>query len=311
MKIKIIGILVCILLIATALPAVGTITKQEHNPNNQNIGDRGGIFAQLPSPHGDPQPVAWISDVRLGWKVYEDFWDVTSPICDIYWWGQTPYWDGSTWQPCEPIGMTVDITFYEDNGGEPGAIFCSYDNVVPEYTPTGIMYDYPEFPNGPFELIYFEYELDTWCNLSDGWFSIQSIDSDNDCSFGWFESPDGNDIIIQNSIQRPTDVAFIFTDGEESAIDINVKSGLGVTLEVTNSGNETLTGIPVDIVVYGGIFGKINAHVRETISLYPGDTASVGTGVFLGLGKIAIGVIADDVVEYYSGMQLLIFTIIQ
>jgi len=305
---KIIGILVLTLLVTTALPAMGTMTEKE---DDQNIGGRGGIFRQLPSPHGDPQPVGWISDVRLGWKVYEDFWDVTSPICDIYWWGQTPYWDGSTWQPCEPIGMTVDITFYEDDGGKPGAIFCSYDDVVPEYIPTGIMYDYPEFPNGPFELIYFKYELDTCCNLSDGWFSIQSIDSDNDCSFGWFESPDGNDILIQNSIQRTTDVAFIFTDGEESGIEINVKSGFGVTLEVTNSGTETLTGIPVDVIVYGGIFGKIKVYVRETINLDPGDTTSVGTGVFLGLGKIAIGVIVDEEVEYEKGKQLLILTIIQ
>jgi len=308
MKKKIVGILVCTLLIATALSAMGTMTEKE---DNQNIGGSGEIFGQLPSPHGDPQPVGWASDLRVGWKVYEDFWDITSPICDIHWWGQTPYWDGSTWQPCEPIGMTVDITFYEDDGGEPGAIFCSYDDVIPEYTLTGIMYDYTEFPNGPFELIYFEYELNTCCNLSDGWFSIQSIDSDNDCSFCWFESPDGNDIIIQNSIQRTTDVAFIFTDGEESGIEINVKSGIGVTLEVTNSGTETLTEIPVDIIVYGGIYGKIKVHVRETINLDPGDTASVGTGVFLGLGKIAIGVIADDVVEYKQGLHLLIFTLIK
>ena len=37
---------------------------------------------------------------------------------------------------------------------------------------------------------------------------------------------------------------------------------------------------------------------------------SVGTGLFLGLGKIVIGVIVDDQVEYKKGLQLLIFTLI-
>ncbi len=312
MKKKILGIFVCMLLIATALPAVGTMTEQDYNSSNQNIGDRGGMFRQLPSPPVDPMPYGWISDSQMGWQVYEDFWEVSSPICDIHWWGGTPIWMNETWYPCNPEGMTFDIIFFEDEDGMPGNVSCSYDDISPIITPTGIMYDYPdEFPEGPFELYYFEADLNPCCNLSNGWVSIIKKYSPNDCTFGWHESPDGNDKIIQNINWRSTDVAFILTDGEEPDLEINIKSGLGATIEVTNSGNETLTGIPVDVVVYGGLLSKINVHVRETISLDPDETKPVGTGIFLGLGKIAIGVIADDVVEYHSGLQLFIFTIVQ
>ena len=311
MKKKLLGIFVCTLLIATALPAVGTMTVQDNNSSNQNIGGRGGMFRQLPSPPVGPMPYAWISDSQMGWQVYEDFWEVSSPICDIHWWGVAVIRMNDTWYQGNPEGMTFDIIFFEDEDGEPGAEVCSYTEVSPLIIGTGIMYDYPDESEGPFELYYFEADLNPCCNLSNGWVSIIKKDSPTDSMFGWHDSPDGNDKMYQNTIQCPTDVAFILTDGEEPDLEINIKSGFGATIEITNSGDETLTGIPVDVVVYGGMLSMINVHVRETIHLDPSDTASVGTGLFLGLGKIAIGVIADDVVEYHSGLQLFIFTIVQ
>lgn len=64
-----------------------------------------------------------------------------------------------------------------------------------------------------------------------------------------------------------------------------------------------------DIYVVTKTAGKINVHVRETLSPNPDKTKSVGPGIFFGLGKIAIGVIADDVVDHKKGLQLFIFTI--
>jgi hypothetical protein len=314
-KKKIIVMLVCMLLIATALPAVEAMNKLEYN---QSIVDRGGIFRQLPAPTvWDPPPVGWKSDITSGFLAYEDFWGITSPICDVHWWGIV----GSLDDPCDPVGMTFDITFYNDDGsGYPGDVVFSYVDVTPSITATGVVYDMTVYDDTFYELYYFETQLDPCCDLEEGWISILSTGSDNDCFFGWFESFDGNGDAVSygngqwwwhSSTLHSSDLAVILTDGREPDFEIAIKSGFGVTLEVTNSGDETLTGIPVDIVIYGGILGKINVHVRETINLDPSDSASVGTGVFLGLGKIAIGVIADDVVEYHSGLQLLIFTIIQ
>ena len=92
MKKKILGIFVFMLLIATTLPAVGTTIKNE---NAQSIGDRGGIFRQYPSPLGDPMPEAWISDKQTAFRFYEDFWEVSGPICEIHWWGQAAIWNNT------------------------------------------------------------------------------------------------------------------------------------------------------------------------------------------------------------------------
>jgi len=315
MKKKLLGIFVCMLLIATALPAVGIMTNREYNSNNQTICGRGGLFRQLPYLPNDPKMDSWGSDEAWDMICYDDFRDIASPICDIHWWGHSLISDGGKIYDCDPTGMTFDITFYEDNNSMPGDIVCSYDDVSPTITPTNIKYDWSEVPGlDIYEMHYFEVELSPCCNMSDGWVSIVGTGSDNDCFFSFLCSPDGNSIayqLMEGELVERDDFAFMLTDGEETSLEMDVTGGLGVTVEITNIGDETLTDIPIDIVIFGGLFGRIEVQVEESMNLNPGDTASVGTGLFLGLGKIAIGLIADDVVEYPSGLQLLIFTIIQ
>lgn len=307
MKIKIVGIIVFMLIVATTLPVVGVVNESENNP----IINKGGIFRQLPSLPDDPMPYGLVSDPDQGWTVYEDFSGLTLPICHIHWWGQTVIRQNETWFPGSPEGMTFDIIFYENNNGEPGSVIFSFEDVVPEYTGTGIMYDYPdEWPDGPFELYHFEVDLGLCFDLTCGWVSIFSKYSPTDSVFGWIESPDGNGKLFQNDIERDMDVAFLLAEIGDPEIELNIGGGLGVTVEITNIGNETLTNIPVDIVVYGGLFSKTKINKREAVNLNPGDTTSIKSGLFFGLGKIQVGVIADDVVKYTSGSQLLIFTLI-
>ncbi len=309
MRIKLVGIFVMMLLVAITLPVVGTMNTLDDNIDYQKIGDRGGVFRQLPSLPGNPMPYGLVSDSQMEWKVYEDFWEVSKPICHIHWWGQAVKWMNDTWHPGDPEGMIFDVTFFADDNGEPGVEVYSFENVTPLIVGTGIMYDYPdEWPDGPFELYHFEVDLGLCFDLSNGWVSIIKKYSPNDSVFGWQESQDGNDKLYQNEIERAMDVAFILAESGDPELEIEINSGLGVTVKVTNIGNETLTNIPIDIMVYGGMLGNINKQVRETIHLDPGDTASVGSGLFLGLGKIIIGIFADDVVEYKSGFQLIIFT---
>lgn len=307
MKIKIVGIVVLMLITATTIPVIGVMNESEKNP----ITNKGGIFRQLPSLPDSPMPYGLVSDPNLGWTVYEDFSGLTLPICHIHWWGQTVIRQNETWFPGSPEDMTFDIIFYENNNGEPGSMVFSFEDVVPEYTGTGIMYDYPdEWPEGPFELYHFEVDLGLCFDLASGWVSIFSKYSPTDSIFGWIESPDGNGKLYQNDIERDMDVAFLLAEIGDPEIDVNIGGGLGVTVEITNIGNETLIDIPIDIVVYGGLLSKTKVNKRETISLDPGDTTTVKSGLFFGLGKIQVGVIADDVVRYTSGSQLLIFTLI-
>ncbi|KYK20278.1 hypothetical protein AYK24_10265 [Thermoplasmatales archaeon SG8-52-4] len=307
MKIKIVGIIVLMLITSTTIPVVGIVNESDSNPNI----NKGGIFRQLPSLPGNPMPFGLVSDPDQGWTVYEDFSGLTLPICHIHWWGQTVIRQNETWFPGSPEGMTFDIIFYENNNGEPGSVIFSFEDVVPEYTETGIMYDYPdEWPDGPFELYHFEVDLGLCFDLTCGWVSIFSKYSPTDSVFGWIESPDGNGKLFQNDIERDMDVAFLLAEIGDPEIELSINGGLGVSVEITNIGNETLTNIPVDIVVYGGLLSKTKINKREAVNLNPGDTTSIKSGLFFGLGKIQIGVIADDVVKYTSGSQLLIFTLI-
>ena len=305
MKKKLLGILVCMLLIATALPAVGTMIKQE---NHQDVGSRGGMFTQLPdSPKGWSEFTSYYPE-ELTW---EDFWDITSPICSIHWWGEVSTID---WEPEDPIGMTFNIAFYSNDNGDPGDVVCSYSDISPEITDTGILYIDMW---GVWPLYFFKYDLDSPCGLSEGWVSIQSTGSDYDCIFWWMSSSDGNDDCITTEEGVPThyaqDLALVLNDIEGTNIGIeNIEGGLGITLELKNNGAETVDNYPFDFRVWGGILNNIDVDVGETISsLNPGETMSVDTGMLLGFGKIKIFVIGDGIAMSKDGFQLFIFTIVQ
>ena len=225
---KIVGIVVLMLLITTAITAVGTINEKEipintginvYSSNNINIPrdtkscNYGNIVIQRPwlPYHGWGAP---FSDVNYGYISYDDFFDVTAPICDIHWWGFSVINIGGTWYPCDP----TDITFYTENEGYPGEVVCSYLEVIPHsIIPTGIYYEISA--GGLFELFYFEYDLDPCCQLSNGWVSVLKTFSANECIFAWIQSPDGNGKGLQYNIAlevwyNTADLAFILTDGE-------------------------------------------------------------------------------------------------
>jgi len=312
MKMKLAGIIAITLLVANAFPALGTIIEKDNVSDCQNIGDRGGLFRQLPSPPDDPMPTCWPSDLNEGLRVYEDFMDVSNPICHIHWWGQAIKQINDTWYPGNPEGMVFDIIFYEDDSGSPGTEVYTFSDISPIIIGTGIMYEYPDWPEGPSELYYFEADLNLCFDLSNGWVSIIKKYSSDDSIFGWSESSDGNDNLYWNYDKQPNDVAFILAESGEPDLEINVKGGLGVTANFNNIGNETITNAPVDLLVYGGMLSKINKHKRITIDTLPPDiNGSIGIPLILGFGKISIGVIADNVVEYKSGFQLLFLTIIK
>ena len=245
MKKKIIGLLVCMLLIATALPAVGTINEKEipmgsridknslnhlRTPRTTMSSSRGGIYLQLPVDPADP----WggpFSDLQHGYRVYDDFYEVTGPICDVQWWGFGVVWNGTTWIPCDPEGMKFNITFYEDDGsGKPGTVVWSYVDITPSITPIGIYY---ETPSGVLLELYFFDSESGICNvLSDGWVSIVKTYSPNDGIFAWMDSYDGNTQYWQQNLSSGLwhsfnpDVAFILVDNEPNTPELKCDGSL-------------------------------------------------------------------------------------
>jgi hypothetical protein len=178
---------------------------------------------------------------------YDDFWDVTYPICGISWWGMSMLFENGVWEEvCEPTEVPFNIVFYEDDNGEPGTVVYSYEDVMPVITNTGVTY-YSEIADMYFNLYYYEVsKLANSCDLSDGWVSIKATDGDN-CLFLWQQSPEGNNIFLQRDREMPyivheLDLSFVLKiaipemlifDGETSG-----KTGEEQTFSISASGPE-------------------------------------------------------------------------
>ena len=87
---------------------------------------------------------------------------------------------------CDPTGMTLDVIFYEDNGGVPGTVICDLQSVTPAITITGLQFS-------GFDL--FQFDIPASCDLGSvgvKWVSVQSEPMAGDCSFLWMSASSGD-----------------------------------------------------------------------------------------------------------------------
>jgi len=167
-----------LMMVSSVAVSADTTDKLENDgnyvsPPNVLPGTRGPtLFLQLPHDPGDSWSHA-TSDLGSGYTVYENFWDITEPICDIHWWGLCLIHTGTTWIAGDPDNLVFDITFYSDDPETtnlpPTDVVCTYEDIVPPViTGTGQYYS-------GFEMYYFDgVELDPCCDVPEGWVSIVS-----------------------------------------------------------------------------------------------------------------------------------------
>lgn len=236
-------ILICMMLIASALPVLGTIDTEEIPTSLKMYGSpakhlidsdistyasRDAMFKQSPRDPEDVLKNCYTSDSgTYNIKAYEDFWNVTPPIRGINWWGFSMKWIGFGWKSLDPEGMKIDITFYEDNNSVPGAEIYSYENIEYSVSSTGIFYEW--FGGDLHNMLYFEAELFPYCELSNGWVSIESTYSPNGSLFLWMNSAEGNSHAYQYQppmTELVDDLAFILTDDEPDMPDLGCYGSL-------------------------------------------------------------------------------------
>jgi len=149
------------------------------------------IFEQLPF---EPEE-SWVfrtSDANLGYRVWDEFWEINETICCIRWWGLSLI-DSDNWTSCNPEGMVFEIIFWDALLGNP---VCTYQ-VAPKAKGTF------EFYNGS-KMFYREVGLVPCCDCEpDGWVSIQSIQSPNQRHFLWAGSDDGDLYSYQEGASNP------------------------------------------------------------------------------------------------------------
>jgi len=90
-----------------------------------------------------------------------------------------------------------------------------------------------------------------------------------------------------------------------------LSGGFGITMTVTNYALEDAFNVTWQIHVKGGLLGLVNTTKSGTIATIPSGATStaVSTGIFLGLGPIAITASAEDAEVNATGTILLIYVI--
>jgi hypothetical protein len=179
---------------AACQPPPPTPTCENSSIFGQSPTGPGGMFNFLNSDS---------NSVPAPFIVYDNFSNVNDNICRIKFWGLEAYFNLG-WYVCVEDPMTFQITFYEDNGGFPGAA-VSTNSVTLSGTPTGVLY------NDLFDLNEFDATLEPCCTLANGWVSIQGTSvggNPGDCWFMWASSNDGDGLAYQNGNQVYQDLAF-------------------------------------------------------------------------------------------------------
>jgi len=177
------GVAVFVVAIGSPLAAFGQVTDL--------ICPSGSIFAQPPDL-GSADWNAYISDLTPFYIRYERTLGAPGPICGLRWWGFNAYDTGSGFAECVETPMSFQVTFYRDEGGQPGDEVCSYvidatGAVVAEV-------------NG-WDLYLYEAALESCCVLTDGWMSVAGLGGDPSCWFMWNSSWAGDDSACQRNAE--------------------------------------------------------------------------------------------------------------
>ena len=256
------------------LKATGPSTTTEKSVNT--IGPV--IFSQQPFTPDE----AWIfrtSASSANYRVHDDYNELMEDIYDIHWWGLSLVYP---WAACDPTGMVFEIIFWDQLLGNP---MCVYQ-VQPPATSTG------EFFSG-FEQWYWETDLDPECGqIPNGWVSIQSVSSPNNCWLLWAGSDEGDLYCYQEGSTTPdqdTDCAFELTGYGEPVYPKICCDPVGMNFGKAAPGS-TVTG-QIYVCNCGDPGSFLNWYV---------DTAAVptwGTWTFTPAGGTGLAEGACDIVD--------------
>jgi uncharacterized protein involved in tellurium resistance len=129
--------------------------------------------------------------------------------------------------------------------------------------------------------------------------------------FGWSVSLSENTSMIGaygNGGDKGSAYAFTRDNG---AVEINITSGLGMKVMITNMGTEPYNYLSWELNVYGGILGHINKKTNGNINIPQGKTSTIRTGLFFGFGPIIFTARIADVKKIAEGKQFIFFSMVQ
>jgi hypothetical protein len=94
-------------------------------------------------------------------------------------------------------------------------------------------------------------------------------------------------------------------------LSFTVTGGFGVHVKITNNGTANATGVAWQVHVEGGILHRMNHTVHGTVDVAAGETKTMKTNMFFGLGAIQVTVMVSDETKIVEGTQVLILSILK
>jgi hypothetical protein len=94
-------------------------------------------------------------------------------------------------------------------------------------------------------------------------------------------------------------------------LSFTVTGGLGIHVKITNSGTMNATGVAWQVHVEGGILHRMNHTVNGTVDVAVGETKTIRTSMFFGLGGIQVTTMVSDATKITEGTQVLILSILK
>ncbi|MHC5111829.1 MAG: hypothetical protein ACYTHJ_18340 [Planctomycetota bacterium] len=136
------------------------------------------------APQGPGGFLARASELSANGRLASKFEDVAGATSGLTWWGfdLEPIPGSGSFLDCSESDPTFEITFFDDFGGLPGDVVCSY-TLTADVVRLGINYLGTELNE-------YNVELPEPCLLTDGWVQIVGL-GDPGCWFLWIDSPDG------------------------------------------------------------------------------------------------------------------------
>ncbi|MBN1280012.1 MAG: hypothetical protein JXA00_00010 [Candidatus Thermoplasmatota archaeon] len=95
------------------------------------------------------------------------------------------------------------------------------------------------------------------------------------------------------------------------ALSFTVTGGLGVHVKITNNGTTNATNVAWQVHVEGGILHRMNSTENGTVDIAVGETKTIKTRIFFGLGRIQVTAMVGDATKTVEGTQLLILSILK
>jgi hypothetical protein len=131
--------------------------------------------------------------------------------------------------------------------------------------------------------------------------------------FGMCVSLEGDTVFI-GAHGDGDNLGSVYVFKKESGIpnlEIGIKGGLAINAIITNHGKTKAYGVEWEIQVKGGLLGLINKTENGIIDIQPGESRTMKTHLFFGLGTITVDVKAADMKKSAEGKQIFFVSIIK